>query len=282
MLRGAFVVRIGLAMFGLALLSAGCQQGGPLRLSVIADPPGRFVENKDSPYVNANWSDADAPTGVVDTAMDTAWSATGSAVGVVVSPVVIVSDASMRWFYNDKPSVADRMLEDRTNADNRREGMNKLVSFGFLKNEFFTKRCREMATRDDDYTVRATAIRTANRARDVKATPLFIKGLSDPNEWVRLESAKALVNIPDMNAAQPLVEMLNNPVETRDVRVAATDALKHYRTLAVARALSSVLSEKNFVIAWQARRSLRYLTDRDYGYDVAAWLAFFTGTEKPV
>jgi hypothetical protein len=263
---------------GLALLSTGCQQGGPLRLSVMPDTSTgpRFTEVKETPYVNPVWLDVDETPGALDSALST----TGSAFGVVFSPVVIVSDATVRFFTNDHPSTADKLLEDRSSADNRREGMNKLADFGFLDNQIFVKRCREIAARDVDYTVRATAIRTANRARDVKATPLFIKALTDPNEWVRLEAAKALVNIPDVNAAGPLVELLNNPAESRDVRVAAADALKHYRTLPVVRALSAVLSERNFVIAWQARRSLQYLTGRDFGYDVAAWLAYFSGNEK--
>jgi HEAT repeat protein len=100
----------------------------------------------------------------------------------------------------------------------------------------------------------------------------------DPSDWIRLESAKALANVPDVNAAEPLVNMLNNAAENRDTRVAATDALKHYRTLSVARALCAALTDKNFVIAWQARKSLKYLTDRDYAYDAGAWLAYFTGT----
>ena len=159
------------------------------------------------------------------------------------------------------------MLEDRNSADNRREGMNKLAGFGFLTSANFRKRCRQIARDDSDYTVRATAIRTANRARDEQATQVFIDGLSDSNEWIRLESAKALVNIPDVKAAEGLVRLLNNHEESRDIRVAAADALKHYRTLTSARALTGALDEKSFVIAWQARRSLRYLTDRDYGYD---------------
>lgn len=277
MVRGVWVLSTGLAMVVLALLCGGCQQKEPLRLSVVTEGPGvRFAESKETPYVNPVWLDVEESPAPVERA----WSATGTAFGVIISPVVGLSESGVRWICNDRPSVADRMLEDRLNADNRREGMNKLADFGFLKNELFQTRCREIAARDSEYTVRATAIRTANRARDARATPLFIKGLTDPNEWIRLESAKALANIPDINAAEPLVEMLNNQAENRDVRVAAADALKHYRTLAVARALSAVLTEKNFVIAWQARRSLQYLTTRDYGYNAAAWLAYFTGTEK--
>jgi hypothetical protein len=279
-----FIRNTQLVMLGLSMVGIGCQQAGPLRLSVAADPPGgvTFVENKDAPYVNpVNLTLDDSPPGAMDAAVVATEGAFSTVFSPVVSPFVGLSDAGIRWIYNDRPSVADRMLEDRTNADNRREGMNKLVNFGFLKNEKFEARFRQMEERDSDYTVRATAIRTANRARDSRSTPMFINGLGDPNEWVRLEAAKALANVPDINAAKPLLDVLSNPAETRDVRVAAADALKHYRTLPVARALSGVLNDKTFVIAWQARRSLRYLTDRDYGYDVGAWLAYFTGTENP-
>ena len=41
------------------------------------------------------------------------------------------------------------------------------------------------------------AIRALNICRDATATSIFINGLKDDNELVRLESAKALANIPD-------------------------------------------------------------------------------------
>jgi len=43
-----------------------------------------------------------------------------------------------------------------------------------------------------------------------------------------------------------------------------------------------VLSDKTFAVAWQARRSLRYLTGRDFGYDGGAWLTYFAGPDKPL
>lgn len=264
---------------GLSLGILGCQQSGPLRLTVASDPPGgaRFVESKEAPYVNPTWIDSDEQQ---DSLAWRAVSGTGATIGAVFSPFTSLTERSIQYFTDDKPSKADRMLEDKTSADNRREGMNRLVDFGFSNNELFEKRCRQIAQNDTDPTVRATAIRTANRCRDAKATPLFIKGLNDPNEWVRLESAKALTNIPDFNAAAPLAVVVGDPNESRDVRIAATDALKHYRTLPVARALCSALGDRSFAISWQARKSLKYLTDRDYGYDAGAWLAYFTGTEK--
>ena len=45
-------------------------------------------------------------------------------------------------------------------------------------------------------------------------------------------------------------------------------------------AICSLLVASLAAIAWQAKKSLKYLTDRDYGYDSGAWLAYFTGTDK--
>jgi hypothetical protein len=186
----------------------------------------------------------------------------------------------------DVPAKADKMMEDPTSADNRRAGMNRLVDFGWLDDPkvavAFRRRCRQIAQTDPDPMVRAAAIRICNHGRDAAATSIFVQGLTDPNEWIRLESAKALVNVPDTRAIEPLLGILNKYEESRDIRVAAIDALKHYRTMAVGRALCIGLEDKKFVIAWQARQSLRYLTDRDFGYDSGAWLQFFTGPQNPL
>ena len=51
--------------------------------------------------------------------------------------------------------------------------------------------------------------------------------------------------------------------EPRDVRIAAADALKHYRSIDVGRALVDTLDSRDFGVAWQSRRSLIRLTGRD-------------------
>ncbi|HET6249228.1 MAG TPA: HEAT repeat domain-containing protein [Tepidisphaeraceae bacterium] len=275
----------GLALIGLAILAPGCQpqqqqQTVPLHLSVINDqasPDG--AAPKETPYINPDFRDNDGPS---DGVFTTVLSQTGSVISTIFSPVVVLTSRSIGFFSDDRPDHAFKLMQDRSSADNRREGINKLADFGLTSSANFRKQCRLMAELDPDVTVRATAIRTCNRARDVQATPVFVAGLSNKNEWIRLESAKALANVPDVKAAEPLVELLNNRDESRDIRVAAADALKHYRTLTAARALTLALDDKNFAIAWQARRSLRYLTDRDYGYNGSAWLAYFTGPENPL
>ena len=173
-------------------------------------------------------------------------------------------------------------MENARFADVRRRSINGLVERDFGTRDPYTKRYAEIAQLDPDYLVRATAIRALNRARHRPATATFIKALGDAHPMVRLEAAKALGNLPDPNASAPLVAAVNNAQEDRDVRIAAADALRHYRRADVARSLAGQLGGSDFGVAWQSRRSLANLTGRDMRYDPAAWLAYVNGPSKPL
>jgi hypothetical protein len=166
-------------------------------------------------------------------------------------------------------------------ADARRIGINGLVEEDFGKHPPYTNRYADLASMDPDPLVRATAIRALNQSREKSRTKLFIKSLSDPSPLVRLEAAKALRRVPDPDAAEPLLKVLNAPNEDKDVRIAAAEALQHYKRLDVARSLVALLSNRDFGLAWQSRRSLKALTGRDLFYDDSAWLQYLTGPEKP-
>ena len=172
-------------------------------------------------------------------------------------------------------------MEDRYFPDERRVGINRLAERSFGRREPYTDRYMQVAQYDSDWLVRATAIRALNRARERRATPAFIKALDDAHPLVRQEAAKALANVPDPNAAAPLARIVANQGEPRDVRIAAADALKHYRTIDVGRALVDTLDSRDFGVAWQSRRSLIRLTGRDLRYDEAAWLGYLTGPDRP-
>ncbi|MDB5290721.1 MAG: hypothetical protein JWL69_1962 [Phycisphaerales bacterium] len=236
----------------------------------------REHERAAQPYYNDGYQDSD------EDLENAIFSEVGTGFIAAVGTIIDVPSRTIAFFNGDTPSLAARRMEDAASADNRRSGMVKLADDGFTKIESFKARCRQLALYDKDPTVRATAIRTSNRARDSKAAPVFTKALDDRNEWVRLEAAKALANVPDMGAIEPLIRTFNNREESRDVRVAAADALKHYRSLQVVRALTGSLNDREFAIAWQSRKSLKYITSHDYGYDERAWLAYFTGPEKPL
>ena len=178
--------------------------------------------------------------------------------------------------------VAVRKITESPRPDDRREGMLYLTDHDYGLKEPYTKFYRDIAEKDPDPLVRATALRSLNRARDKQATPLFIKALSDPSPLVRLEGAKALYRVPDPAAADKLLAMAMSAEENKDVRIAAAEALQYYRRIDIGRQLVSLLNQRDFGIAWQARRTLKRLTGKDLNYDEAAWLQYITGPSKPL
>jgi hypothetical protein len=161
-------------------------------------------------------------------------------------------------------------------ADVRRSGINNLVDRPFGKQSPYTERYAQIAEFDDNPVVRATAIRALNRSRDGVALRIYTAGLADEDVMVRLESAKALSNVPDAQAIAPLLKTVNTGSENVDVRIAAAEALRHYRSLEVARTLVNLLGERDFGLAWQARQSLRFMTSADQRYDQTAWLNYLS------
>jgi len=184
--------------------------------------------------------------------------------------------------FGTSPAQYARMMESQ-GADARRIGINGLAATDRGEQPPYTIRYAQIGRLDNDYLVRATAIRSLNRSRDRSATAvaLYVRSLEDPNVPVRLEACKALGHMPTEDATEPLLRIANRTEEDKDVRIAAIDALRHYKTLEVARTLVLMLSDHDFGIAWTAHHSLKALTGRDLQYDEAAWLAYLTGPEKP-
>jgi hypothetical protein len=175
------------------------------------------------------------------------------------------------------------MMADKTDPDIRRKGIMGLADRPWGETPTYTRAYAAIAGDDkEDYLVRASAIRAINRSRDPVYRPLFVSNLNDSNEVVRLEACKALNRMPDPAAVPTLIKLVARQEESKDVRIAAAEALRHYKKLEVARSLISLLGERDFGIAWQAHHSLRDLTRKDLGYDEGAWLSYLSGPEKPL
>jgi hypothetical protein len=192
------------------------------------------------------------------------------------------------------PARAAREMDDPSaSPDTHRQGIVSLVTqWNFTHRPPYTTRYKQIAQNDPNETVRAMAIRALNISRDKTATPIFIAALEDDSEIVRLEAAKALANIPDPNAIPALLRRLEGKrdviagtrtsnEESKEVRIAAADALRHYRTLEVARSLVNELDQRDFGVAWQSNKSLISLTGQNFDYDESAWLQYLTGPKKP-
>ncbi|HSZ57406.1 MAG TPA: HEAT repeat domain-containing protein [Tepidisphaeraceae bacterium] len=199
-----------------------------------------------------------------------------------VGGLIDFTSTRIAFMQGDTPLQAAKMTTDQTSADNRRDGIYKLVGYEFAHRPPYTTRYEQMAQVDPDPTVRAAALRACSIAGDTHATSVLISGLTDKSEMVRLEAAKGLCNLPDANAVTVLLRVSASSDENRDVRIAATDALKYYRTQEVARGLVNSLNNRDFALAFQARRSLIYMTHKDFEFDQGKWLQYFAGPEKPL
>ena len=161
-------------------------------------------------------------------------------------------------------------------AEVRRIAIDRVVSRRFGREQPYVSVYRTTAQFDADGLVRATAVRALNRVRDAEGGAILVAALGDGDAQVRLEAAKALANAPTPAAEVPLRKLAQSAEEDADTRVAAIDALRHYRTLDTQRALVSQLNNANFALAWQSRRSLYLQTQSDFRYDESAWLNYLT------
>ena len=180
----------------------------------------------------------------------------------------------------DTPIKWAKLMEDTRSADNRRTGMMELVRNRFARKDPYTKRYTQIGALDRDPLVRAAAIRSLNYSRSKEGMDLFLAGLDDTDAQVRLEAVKALSNIPNDKAVNKLVGLLQKD-DNKDVRIASADALRNYKTIDVARALTSVMLDRDFAVAWQARQSLILMTGRDFKYDESAWLGYMASGKNP-
>jgi hypothetical protein len=179
------------------------------------------------------------------------------------------------------PARYGQQLASKDDPDARREGIMGLVDRPWGQTPTYTVAYARIAEDDrQDPLVRASALRALNRARVRRFTPLYVKDLADPSELVRLEACKALNRMPDANAVPDLIKLVGRAEEGKDVRIAAAEALRHYKRVDVARALVGLLGEREFGIAWQAQFSLRDVTGRNLGYDESKWLGYLSSPDK--
>jgi HEAT repeat protein len=190
--------------------------------------------------------------------------------------------SAVNYFQGNTPGRYARLMEDEYSPDNRRLGISELAKKDFARKPPYTTRYQQIFQSESEPLVRAMAIRALNVSRDESASALYIRALNDADAQVRLEGAKALGNMPNDGAIDALLKLLNAPEESQDVRIAAVDALRHYHNRAVATALVGVLDERQFGVAWQARRSLKQISGVDYAYDAPAWLQYLSNPSQPL
>ncbi len=246
---------------GLMLL-AGCASGG----GEPAWTPQRWEQAKAHDAERLAGWDAKQPSGV--------WK---SILYVWNTPGRLVS-----YYSGETPMAAAADLFNKTDPDRRLAGLAYLSKRDWGREGDYLTVYAHMASNDPDELVRATAVRALNRSRDHNAVPVLLQALEDKSTLVRVEAAKALANVPDDRAVVALQSHLGDAAEDRDVRIGCADALREYKVLAVAQSLIRQLRDREFAVAWQARRSLRFMLGKDFEYDQAGWLGYLTGSQRPL
>jgi len=278
MRKGVAVAMIGWA--GCAGLLGGCGQHAVPQQTVGLVDPGSYAADVRDDTIRLEGEDKAPPIQFdAGPVYLLPFTLTGFAFNAVfVAPFGL----AYRAMTGDNAAHAARAALDSTSADARRWGIFRLGDEPYFREGAPERKLMAYdAATDSDFTVRAAAIRVLNRARARGHTDLFLAALQDDEPLVRLEAVKALANIPDPQAEPDLVNTVENENEDIDVRIAAADALRCYRTDDAAHALISVLNDDNFSVAWQARQSLILMTAHDYRYDERAWLEYLTSTPQP-
>jgi hypothetical protein len=258
MRRSAHTILAGLSL----LLLAGCSSG----MGEPAWTAQRWEQAKACDQQRLAGWDAKQPTGVWG-AIVYMWNTPGRLVG---------------YYSGETPLAAAQDLFDASDPDRRLAGLIYLSKRDWGREGNYLSVYGHMAASDPDELVRAMAVRVLNRSRDHGAVPVLLGALEDKSTLVRVEAGKALANIPDERAVAPLQKHLGDATEDRDVRIACADALREYKALAVAQTLIRQLRDREFAVAWQARRSLRFMLGKDFEYDQAGWLGYLTGAQRPL
>lgn len=202
--------------------------------------------------------------------------ADGNAIGRATSAIADLPSRAVDVITKRPARAATDILSPSANT--RRLAILTLVDRPYGRTEdAYRATWRSLASVDPDPVVRVTAVRAIHRSADPNATAILIAALSDGNERVRIEAAKALAKLPAAEAQAPLLKLLNDPTSSIELRTWCADALRHYPVPAVQRALIDQLDQRDFAVAWQSRRSLFLQLKQDHRYDKAAWLRTIAG-----
>ena len=186
----------------------------------------------------------------------------------------------MRNLVGPSPSELVAWAFDPNDPDRRRMGVLGLSSKKWGLKEPYLKGYAALLKTDKDPLVRAAAARALGKAKDPNYAPAVTRALLDTNVNVRQDVATALDSVYDDTSAGPLRNRAAGDVD-QDVRAKCCRALRHHRSIAVARTLVDCLSDKTFSVRHQAHASLVEIVGDDRGYDAENWATVVSGAALP-
>jgi HEAT repeat protein len=133
---------------------------------------------------------------------------------------------------------------------------------------------------EPDPLVRAAIIRATGEFRTTLAYQIIEAGLKDESSQVRLASCESLGVRADARAVPGLAAVLRDD-EEKDVRLAAVEALGRIKDPTAVAALAIALDDRDPAMQYVGVQSMKSITGKDYGGDVAAWRQVAAGQTPP-
>lgn len=133
---------------------------------------------------------------------------------------------------------------------------------------------------EPDPLVRTAIIGAVAEFRTPLAPQILEAGLNDDHRTVRVACCQAIGRRADNAAVASLSRALRDDKEI-DVRLAAAEALGSIRTPESTAALVIALDDRDPALQYVGVQSLKAITGRDYGGDVAAWRQVAAGGTPP-
>jgi HEAT repeat protein len=133
---------------------------------------------------------------------------------------------------------------------------------------------------ESDPLVRKAIIDAVAEFRTPLAPQILQAGLNDSNADVRLACCRALGPRAEALSVANLATVLRDD-EDPDVRVAAAEALGKIKSDAAMTALVVAIDDRDPALQYVGMQSLKSISGKDYGGDVAAWRLLATGGNPP-
>jgi len=133
---------------------------------------------------------------------------------------------------------------------------------------------------EPDPLVREAIIHATAEFRTPLALQMLEAGLRDESPLVRIACCQSLGARAETTCVSNLADVLRDD-EDQDVRLAATEALGNVRDPTAVAALAIALDDRDPALQFVGVQSMKSITGKDYGGDVAAWRQVAAGKSPP-
>ncbi len=172
------------------------------------------------------------------------------------------------------PDVLVEQLFNAQSPDTRRIAIEKLSKTYWINEEKNRELVAQMTSRSVEKSpiVRAAAVRTLAKVNDPKYFDKIADAMKDDSSIVRFDAADSfeLIIYPP---AEDELQRLALDDDNEDVRTAACQALKNYRSDDTYRTLLRCLGDESFTVREASHESLVAMTGVDNGYDPTKWVS---------